>query len=255
MHSYILLTAATFATAVAAQFGEGTSYDLGQIEKAVEGAIPPAIKPFAPDESRDAYAVAQLVTSMTAQAAFSTAIAALETAVPSAQLQDIENAPGSFLLEVATGTEPSYFKSLPTNVINYIERVAEECLSLLEGGAKETALPSGLLPTTASAPTGGYYGYKYPTATGTMPVIVFPTGTAPVGALPPTGLLPPTGVVPTGATGASGTGFPAPTGNSTSYTGGTPSPSPEPFKGAAAPRNGAIGFAALVAGATLVFIC
>ena len=197
------------------------------------------------------------MTSITAEPEYTAAIAALQTVAPSSVQQEIDNAPISVLLEVATGTEPSYLKSLPTSVLSYIESVGEQCLSILEGGSVSSSLPAGLFTPTGAVPTATY-GNTY--STGTLPTIVYRTGVLPTGVLPPTGILPPTGVFPTGvlpsgATGASGTGVGGPTANLTSYTGGSPSPSIHPFEGTAAPRNGAMSLVALIVGVAVLIVC
>lgn len=257
-YSKVLVGAAALSTVAAQILGPDpvSSYNVEQVQSAVESDIPSAIRGSIPDETQGAQAVAQYLTSITAQPAYSTAIAALQTAAPSSVQQEINDAPGSFLLDVATGTEPSYLKSLPTNVYSFIESIGEQCLSILEGGSVSSSLPAGLLPSASAVPTGAYSsGYS----TGTLPTIIYRTGVLPTGVLPPTGVFPtgvlPTGFLPSGATGASGTGIAGPTANLTSYTGGSPSPSVQTFPGAAAPRDVALGLVALAAGAATLFVC
>ena len=177
--------------------------------------------------------LAAYVTSITAQPQFTSAVAALEAAIPKSVISELEEAPESYILALATGTEPAYLAALPTGVLDYVASVGEQALSILEQDTGLSAVPAGLIPTAvapalASAyPTGGYYGTGYP----------YPSGYA------------------TGATGASGSGGLQPTQNLTTFNGGNAGPSPAPFLGAAAPRKSAFGVAALIAGAAILFVC
>lgn len=175
------------------------------------------------------------MTSVTAQPEFSSAIAALETAVPLSAVAAIGANPEDFIMELATGTIPSWFTAIPTSVVNYVESIGEQALSLVEAGTGISALPEGAVSEVEGSATAAYAG-----ATGSYGVYAtggyaYPTGT---GAYYPTG------------SGVS-SGFAAPTGNS-SVVPYSPSPIPEVFPGAASPRNMAVGVVVMVAGVVAV---
>lgn len=183
--------------------------------------------------------LAAYVTSITAEPQFTSVVAALAQAVPTSVLSRLEEAPESYILELATGTAPSIFTALPTGVYEYFASVGEQALSILEQDTGLTNIPANLIPTgvsPASIPayaTGGYY---------------YPTGVIPTGYAYPSGFA-------TGATGASGSAGLRPTQNITSYNGQNASPTPVSFTGAAAPRKGAFGVAAAMAGVAMFFAC
>ena len=196
--------------------------------------------------------LASYVTSITAQPQFTVAVNALEAAIPSSVLSKIEDAPESFLLEVATGTAATaYFSAVPTDVLDYVNSVGEQAISILEKDTGLTEVPAGLFPTATAVPYaypyGGYYGSGAAYPTGGLPSGFVPTGINPTGASP-SGFV--TGA--TGGTGVSGSGFPQPTQNGTTFN--PAGPSIQPFQGAAAPRQGAIGVAGLLAGVAILFV-
>ena len=190
------------------------------------------------------------MTSITAQPQFTAAVAALEKAIPASALASLEEAPESYLLEVATGTAPAFLESLPTAVVSYFESIGEQALSILEKDTGISTISAGFIPAAVTSDLGSP----------AIPSVVSSFGSPAMASAYPTGGYPyPTGAYPigyvTGATGVSGSGGLAPTQNITSYNGGNAGPSPAPFLGAAAPRNGAIGVAALMAGVVILFIC
>ena len=153
-------------------------------------------------------------------------------------------------MQLATGTIPSWFTAIPTSVVDYVESIGEQALSLVEAGTGISALPEGVVSEVEASATAAYTrsyvyptgGYAYPTGTGGY---AYPTGT---GAYYPTG----TGAYyPTGSGISSG--FASPTGNS-SVVPYSPSPIPEVFPGAASPRHIAVGAAAMVAGVVAVLV-
>jgi len=141
-------------------------------------------------------------------------------------------------LELATGTQAAFFTNLPPKVIKYAQSVGEQALSVLESDTGLTSIPHGLIPTAVAAGSGSpATAYAYPTGGYYNPTGAYGTGYA------------------TGAVDASGSGGLMPTQNITSYNGGNAGPSPVAFQGAAAPRDSAIGVAALMAGAAMLFVC
>lgn len=177
------------------------------------------------------------MTSITAQPEFSSALAALETAVPLSAVAAIGADPEGFVMELATGTVPSWYTAIPTGVVSYVESIGEQAVSLLEADTGISSIPADLLSAVEATATAAYGeataaygsyangGYAYPTGTGAY----YPTGTA----------------------GPSG--YPAPTGN-TSVVPYSPTSSPLPFTGAASSRNVAMGAAAVVAGVAAVLV-
>ena len=168
------------------------------------------------------------MTSITAQPEFSSAVAALETAIPLTAVESIGESPEDFIMELATGTVPSWFTAIPTSVIEYVESIGEQAVSLLEADTGISSIPADIVSDVEATATAGYGGYAtggYPYGTGAY----YPTGTA----------------------GSSG--YAAPTGNS-SVVPYSPSASPQAFTGAASSRNVALGAAAMVAGVAAVLI-
>ena len=226
------------------------SEDAAGLESLIQGIIPTEYKSLIPSVSHNLFNcfdkahsltiitqetkviddIAAYVTSITAQPEFTSAVAALETAVPATAVAAIAESPEDFIMELATGTVPSWFTDIPSSIVDYIESIGEQALSLVESDTGISTIPGDLVSeveASATAIYGGYptggYPYPYPTGTG----VYYGTGT-----------------------GASG--YPAPTGNSSvPYS---PSASPSAFLGAAAPTSVAMGAAAMVAGVATLFL-
>ena len=175
------------------------------------------------------------MTSITVQPEFSSAVAALETAIPLTAVESIGENPEDFILELATGTVPSWFTAIPTGVIDYIESIGEQAVSLLEADTGISSIPADLVGEVEATATEAY---EYATAA----YGGYATGGYPYGA---------GAYYPTGTAGSSG--YAAPTGNS-SVVPYSPSASLQAFTGAAPSKNGALGVAAIVAGVAAVLI-
>lgn len=278
MHSTKFLTVAALSSVAIAQVALPIpTEDAQALESLIQGAIPSEYKTLIPSvcppqphflprgrakvqsaatnpslvsqETQVVDALAAYVTSVTAAPEFFSAIAALETAVPLSAVAAIGANPEDFIMELATGTIPSWFTAIPSSVIDYVESIGEQALSLVEAGTGISALPDGAVSEVEASATAAYAGAQIGAygiyATGGY---AHPTGTGYGGYAHPTG----TGAYypyPTGS-GVSG-GFAAPTGNS-SVVPYSPSPIPEVFPGAASPRNIAVGAAAVVAGVVAV---
>ena len=180
--------------------------------------------------------LASYVTSITAQPQFTAAVSAFKAAIPSSVLSELESAPESLLLEVATGTAAkAYFSAVPTSVRDYVVSVGEQAISILEKDTGLTEIPAGLFPTAPAVPyaypKGGHYSSSAMYVNGRFARLVVPTGINPTGASP-SGFLPEA----PGWTHASGSGFAQPTQNAPTFN-----PTIQPFQGAAVPRKGALG--------------
>ena len=175
------------------------------------------------------------MTSITAQPEFSSAVAALETAIPLTAVESIGDSPEDFIMQLATGTLPSWFTAIPTSVIDYVESIGEQAVSLLEADTGISSIPADLVSEVEATATAAY---DYATAAyGNYPTGGYPYGTG--------------AYYPTGTAGSSG--YAAPTGNS-SVVPYSPSASPQAFTGAAPSRNVALGAVAMVAGVAVVLI-
>ena len=192
------------------------------------------------------------MTSITAQPEFGSAIAALQTAVPLSAIAEIGANPEAYIMDLATGEVPDWYTAIPTGVVEYIESIGEQALSLVEAGTGISALPVGLIGDVEASATSEYGayatdGYSYPAGGYSYPAggYSYPAG----GYAYPTGRY-----YPTAGTAVS-SGFPVPTGNASvlPYLPSS-SPSPSAFTGAAAPKNVAMGAAAMVAGVAALFV-
>ena len=168
-------------------------------------------------------------------------MAALQTAVPLSAIAEIGANPEAYIMDLATGETPDWYTAIPTSVVDYIESIGEQALSLVEAGTGITGLPGGLIGGVEASATSEYGAYPtdgYPHYAGGH---AYPTG---------------------GHYSFSGTavssGFPAPTSNGSvvpHLPTSSPSPIPSAFSAnAAAPKNIAMGAAAMVAGIAALFV-
>ncbi|KAL8793022.1 MAG: hypothetical protein Q9195_004333 [Heterodermia aff. obscurata] len=239
MHSKFIVSTAALTSVAFAQFDLPIpSEDAQGLESLVQGVIPTGYKSLIPSETKVVNDIAAYVTSITAQPEFSSAVAALETAIPLTAFESIGESPEDFIMELATGTIPSWFTAIPTSVIDYVESIGEQAVSLLEADTGISSIPADLVGEVEATGTAAY---EYATAAyGGYPTGGYPTGGYPYG----------TGAYyPTGTAGSSG--YAAPTGNS-SVVPYSPSASPQAFTGAAPSRTVALGAAAMVAGVAAI---
>ena len=190
------------------------------------------------------------MTSITAQPEFSSAVAALETVIPLTAVAAIGDNPEDFIMQLATGTIPSWFTAIPTGVVDYIESIGEQAVSILEADTGISSVPADLVSEVeatataaydyATAAYGGYATGGYPYGTGAYGTGAYGTGAYGTGAYYPTGT-------------AGSSGYAAPTGNSSGVP-FSPSASPQAFTGAAPSKNVAFGAAAMVAGVAAVLM-
>ena len=188
-------------------------------------------------------ALAAYVTSITAQPEFGSAIAALQTAIPLSAVAEIGANPEAYIMDLATGEVPDWYTAIPTSVVDYIESIGEQAVSLVEAGTGISALPAGMIGNVEASATASYVPYTIEGSDGaggyayTSGEYYQPSGSA------------------------VSSGFPAPTGNSSVVphlpspsSSPSPSPSPSAFTDAAVPKNVAMGAAAMVAGVAALLV-